>query len=235
MKFDVITIFPGLLDSFLKESLLARAQKKRLLSVKAHDLRKWTTDNHKTVDDRPYGGGVGMVLKVEPIWSAVSTLKSKVKSPARGTGSQKSKVRTILLSAKGKTFTQRDARRLAKYDQLILICGRYEGVDERVAKYVADEEISVGNYVLFGGEVPAMVLIEAVSRLVPGVVAKEESIKNESFSDEKAKEKEYPQYTRPEDVKLKVKSGKFKVLKVPKVLLSGDHKKIEEWRKKFSK
>jgi len=225
MRFDIVTIFPELFKGFLTESLLARAQKKKLLSIKAHDLRKWTTDKHKTVDDRPYGGGAGMVLKVEPLYRAVSTLKSKVKS-------QKSKVRTILLSAKGKTFTQKDARRLAKYDQLIMICGRYEGVDERVAKHVADEEISIGNFVLFGGEVPAMVVIEAVSRLISGVVAKSESVKNESFSDKESKTKEYPQYTRPEifRVKSKVKSQKSKVLKVPKVLLSGDHKKIAAWR-----
>src|SRR3990167_5768497 len=229
MKFDIITMFPNLFSGFLSESLLARAHKKKLLKITTHDLRKWTNDNHKTVDDRPYGGGAGMGLKIEPIYKAVQSLKSKIKN-------QKSKFRsrTILLSAKGKTFTQKDARRLAKYDQIILICGRYEGVDERVAKYVADEEISIGNYVLFGGEVPAMVLIEAVSRLVPGVVAKEESIKNESFSDEKAKEKEYPQYTRPEEFrpKLKGKNKKLKVWKVPGVLLSGDHKKIDEWRKK---
>lgn len=141
-----------------------------------------------------------------------------------------------MLSAKGKTFTQKDARRLAKYGQLILICGRYEGVDERVAKYVADEEISVGNYVLFGGEVPAMVIMEAVSRLIPGVIAKEESVKNESFTNWKLENGkwrfnlEYPQYTRPEAVILNGKK-----LKVPKVLFSGDHKKIGEWRKKQSK
>lgn len=134
------------------------------------------------------------------------------------------------MSAKGKTFTQKDARRLTKYDQLILISGRYEGVDERVAKHVADEEISIGNYVLFGGEIPAMVIIEAVSRLIPGVVQKEESILYESFSDKDAKAKEYPQYTRPETI---VVGDKKRT--VPKVLLSGDHKKIEEWRKKESK
>ena len=141
--------------------------------------------------------------------------------------SKNKKSHVVLLSAKGKTFTQKDARRLAKYGQLIFICGRYEGVDERVAKHVADEEISIGNYVLFGGEVAAMVVIEAVSRLIPGVVQKEESIKNESFSDKEAKVKEYPQYTRPEIFML---GGKK--LRVPKVLLSGDHKKIEKWRKK---
>ena len=218
VKFDIITIFPNLFYGFLNESLLARAQKKKLLTIKTHNLRRWTNDKHKTVDDRPYGGGVGMVLKIEPICKAVQSLK-----PANS----KFRSRIVLLSAKGKTFTQKDARRLSKYDQIIFICGRYEGVDERVAKYVADEEISVGNYVLFGGEVASMVVIEAVSRLIPGVVQKEESIKNESFSDKEAKEKEHPQYTRPEVFVL----GKKK-LKVPSVLLSGNHKKIEEWRKK---
>ena len=240
MKIDIITIFPNLFYGFLSESLLARAQAKKLLTIKTHDLRKWTMDKHKTVDDRPYGGGAGMVLKIEPIYKAarsiagrkwqVESRKEKNQStlyPLRST-------RVILLSAKGKTFTQKDARRLSKYDQLIFICGRYEGVDERVAKYVADEEISVGNYVLFGGEVASMVVIEAVSRLIPGVVQKEESIKNESFSDKEAKEKEYPQYTRPEiflperkvqGVKLKTKGWK-----VPDILLSGNHKKIAAWR-----
>ena len=193
MKIDIITIFPELFKGFLNESLLARAQKKKLISIKTHDLRKWTKDKHKTVDDRPYGGGVGMLLKIEPIFRAVESLKVK---KFKG-----KKPRTILLSPKGKTFTQKDAKRLSKYDQLILICGRYEGVDERVAKYIADEEISIGNYVLFGGEVPAMVLVEAVSRLVPGVIAKPESVKYESFSDKESKTKEYPQYTRPENFK----------------------------------
>lgn len=220
MKFDIITIFPDLFKGFISESLLARAQKKKLITIKTHDLRKWTDDKHKTVDGRPYGGGAGMVLKIEPIWKVVQSLKSKVKS-------KKSKVRTVLLSAKGKTFTQKDAQRLSKYNQIIFICGRYEGVDERVAKYVADEEVSIGNYVLFGGEVPAMVIIEAVSRLIPGVVAKEESVKNESFT--KNTPKEHPHYTRPE---VFILNGKK--LRVPPVLLSGDHKKIEEWRKKYS-
>ncbi|OGM99385.1 MAG: tRNA (guanosine(37)-N1)-methyltransferase TrmD [Candidatus Yanofskybacteria bacterium RIFCSPHIGHO2_02_FULL_41_29] len=227
MKIDIITIFPNLFSGFLSESLLARAQKKKLITIKTHDLRKWTTDNHKTVDDRPYGGGAGMLLKIEPIFRAVESLKFKVKSK---------KTRTILLSAKGKTFTQKDARRLSKCDQLIFICGRYEGVDERVAEYVADEEVSIGNYVLFGGEVASMVVIEAVSRLIPRVVQKEESIKNESFSDKEAKEKEHPQYTRPEVFEPKVKSLKTKARKwkVPKVLLSGNHKKIAAWRNQAS-
>ena len=162
-----------------------------------------------------------MILKIEPIYKAVRFLKSSNYKLQITNYKQ----RVILLSAKGKTFTQKDTRRLSKYNQLIFICGRYEGVDERVAKYVADEEISIGNYVLFGGEVASMVIIEAVSRLIPGVVQKEESIKNESFSDKEAKEKEYPQYTRPD---VFVIEGKKRV--VPKVLLSGDHAKIKKWR-----
>lgn len=221
MKFDIITIFPEIFSGFVKESLLARAQKKNLIKINLHNLRKWTNDKHKTVDGRPYGGGAGMVLKIEPIFKAVKFLERKTKNAKR-------KTRIILFSAKGKTFTQKDARRLAKYNQLIFICGRYEGVDERVAKYVADEEISIGDYVLFGGEVAAMVVIEAMARLIPGVVAKEESIKNESFS--KGDNKEHPHYTRPEVFNLNGRK-----LEVPKVLLSGNHKKIEEWRKKHSK
>lgn len=221
MKFDIITIFPDLFKGFLIESLLARAQKKNLIKINVHNLRKWTKDKHKTVDDRPYGGGAGMLLKIEPISKAVLSIKNQVLR------NKNKKSRVILLSAKGKTFNQKKARELAKYEQLIFICGRYEGVDERVAKYVADEEISIGNYVLFGGEVPTMVIIETISRLIPGVVAKEESVKNESFTKKTAKE--HPHYTRPEVFVLKGKK-----LKVPPVLLSGNHKDIEEWRKKNS-
>lgn len=249
MKFDIITIFPDLFKGFISESLLARAQKKpapkgrglakggKLINIKTHNLRKWTSDRHKTVDDRPYGGGVGMVLKIDPIFKAVQSLKlsnpkSKILNPTQ-------KTRVILLSAKGKTFTQKDARRLSKYDQLIFICGRYEGIDERVAKYVADEEISIGNYVLFGGEVASMVVIEAVSRLIPGVVQKEESIKNESFSDKEGIEKEHPQYTRPEVFRASLAqkggtAGKARAWRVPEVLLSGNHKKIAAWRRQAS-
>ncbi|KKR02692.1 MAG: tRNA (guanine-N(1)-)-methyltransferase [Candidatus Yanofskybacteria bacterium GW2011_GWA1_39_13] len=217
MKLDIITIFPDLFENFIGESLLARAQKKKLIKISTHDLRKWTNDNHKTVDGRPYGGGAGMVLKFEPIYKAVKSVKAK-----------KGKTRVVLLSAKGKTFDQKKAQQLTKYDQVVFICGRYEGVDERVAKHVADEEISIGNYVLFGGEIPSMVIMEAVSRLLPGVVAKEESIKNESFT--KGIIREHPHYTRPE---VFVLNGKK--LKVPPVLLSGNHKDIEEWRAKNSK
>jgi len=253
MRFDIITIFPGFFTSFKNEALIARAQKKpaqgrsasggKLILINVHNLRDWTTDNHKTVDDRPYGGGAGMVLKVEPIIKAVEAISSRLyvigknkKNLKLKTYSLKQKV--ILFSAKGKKFDQAMARKWAKLDQLIMICGRYEGVDERVAKYIADEEISIGDYVLFGGEVPAMVVMEAVSRLIPGVVAKSESVANESFSSNNLifkignlkLSREHPHYTRPEEIKI---AGKNR--QVPKVLLSGDHKKVEEWRKKHSR
>jgi len=193
---------------------LARAQKKKLIKIKAHDLRRWATDKHKKVDDSPYGGGPGMVLKVDVIDRAVMAVKKLFKGK---------KQRVILFSAKGKTFTQDDAKRLAKYGQLILICGRYEGVDERVAEHIADEELSVGNFVLTGGEIPAMIVVDAVSRLVPGVLGKEASLKDESFCRDGYRE--YPQYTRPE---------KFKKWAVPEILLGGNHQEIEEWRNKNS-
>jgi len=204
--FDVITIFPNVLDSYFNESILKRAQKKRLIKFKTWDLRDFAKDKHRTVDDKPYGGGVGMILKVDIIFKAV---KKAIK--------RNKKTRIILLSAKGKTFDQKHAKRLNKYDQLILICGHYEGVDERVAKHIADEEISIGDYVLTGGEVPAMVICDSVARLIPGVI-NEESLKEES----NVNFKEYPQYTRPEI---------FNDWKVPKILLSGHHKKIQEWKK----
>jgi len=205
--FDIITIFPNVLDSYFNESILKRAQKKRLVKFKAWDLRDFTKDKHRTVDDKPYGGGVGMILKVDIIYKAVKKIIRKNK-----------KTRIVLLSAKGKTFNQKHAKRLSKYDQLILICGHYEGVDERVARYIADEEISIGDYILTGGEVPAMVICDAVARLIPGVINKK-SLEEESSVDLK----EYPQYTRPEV---------FNKWKVPKVLLSGHHKKIQEWKEK---
>ncbi len=215
MKFDLITIFPSFFESFTSEALIARAQKKKLIVIKTHNLRDFASDKRGTVDDRPYGGGAGMVLMVAPIQKAVATIKAKARS------------RVIVFSAKGKKFTQATARRWAKLDQLIFICGRYEGIDERVAAYIADEEISIGEYVLFGGEVPAMVVMEAVTRLVPGAIGKQESLREESFAD--AGVLEYPHYTRPE--KLAIQG---KIAKVPQVLLSGDHRKIEVWRKKHA-
>ena len=217
IKFDIVTIFPNIFTSYFNESILKRAQKSGAIEINVHNLRDYTTDKHKTVDDTPYGGGAGMVLKVEPIYDCVNAIKSKTKS-------QKSKTRTILFSAKGKTYTQKDAKRLSKYDQLIFICGRYEGVDERVAEKIADEEISIGEFVLTGGEIPAMAIVDSIARLLPGVLGNEESAKIESHSKEGYLE--FPQYTKPEE---------FNKWKVPKILLSGHHAEIEKWREKKSK
>ncbi len=230
MTFNIITIFPNIFDSYFNESIIKRAQKKKLIKIGIHNLRDYTADRHQIVDDRPYGGGAGMVLMVEPIYQAVKEIKrkSRAKRPARG-GSASGGKKTILLSAKGKKFDQKMAWRFSKLDQLIIICGHYEGVDERVAKYITDEEISIGNYILTGGEIPAMVIVDAVTRLIPGVITKE-SLEEESFSLKENKSKiirEYPHYTRPESI---VIDGKTR--RAPQVLLSGNHKKIEEWRKK---
>jgi tRNA (guanine37-N1)-methyltransferase len=218
MQFDIITIFPHIFDSYLDESILRRAQKKKLIKIKIHDLRDYTQDKRKTVDDRPYGGGPGMLLKAEPIYKALQSLKSKSKI-----FNLKSKI--ILLDPAGKKFDQRMAKRLSKLNRLILICGRYEGFDERVKKFT-DESVSIGDYVLSGGELPAMVIIEAISRQLPGVIGHEHALDEETFSQDK-NYIEYPQYTRPEVFKTK----NSKKLSVPKILLSGDHKKIGEWRK----
>lgn len=210
MRFDILTIFPRMFDLYLGESILKRAVAKGVIDARVYDLRDFTDDAHRTVDDVPYGGGPGMVIKIEPIARAVASISK----------SQKPKTRIILFSAKGKQFDSKMARRLAKYDQLILICGRYEGVDERVAQYVADEEISIGPYVLTGGELAALVLLDAVVRHIPGVLGKKESVEERRYGIG------VPVYTRPE-----VFIWNGRVRRVPKVLLSGDHKKIYEWRK----
>ncbi|MFH1181140.1 MAG: tRNA (guanosine(37)-N1)-methyltransferase TrmD [bacterium] len=215
--FDIITIFPEIFNSYLKESLIARAQKKKLIKINVHNLRKWTKDRHKTVDDRPYGGGLGMVLKIEPIYKAIKALKSKIQNP-------NSKTKVILFTPRGKQFNQRIAYKLSKLDRIIMICGRYEGVDERVAKHIADMELSIGPFDLMGGELPAMVSVETISRLIPGVLGKPALLK-ERITKEKGF-LEYPHYTRPEI---------FNKWKAPKVLLSGHHCKIEEWRAKRGK
>jgi len=235
IQFDIITIFPRIFDSFLKESFIKRAREKGLIKINIHNLRDFTKNIHKTVDDRPYGGGLGMVLKIEPIYKAVQFLKSKVKTtypptalpPKERAPRQKSKV--ILFTPRGRKFNQKTAYQFSKLDQIILICGRYEGVDERVAKYLADLELSIGDYDLMGGELPAMVVIETVARLIPGVLGKPELLK-ERITKEKGFI-EYPQYTRPEV--FTPKKGVY--WKVPKVLLSGHHKKIEDWRRKHRK
>jgi tRNA (guanine37-N1)-methyltransferase len=217
MKFDIVTIFPQIFDSYFGESIIKRAQESGAIEIQIRNLRDHTEDKHRNIDDTPYGGGAGMVMRVEPIYNCVNEIKSNVKC-------QTSNVRTILFSAKGKRYTQKDAHRLAGYDQLIFICGRYEGVDERVIENIADEEISIGDFVLTGGEIPAMIVLDSVTRLLPGVLGNEQSSKDESHSEEGYLE--YPQYSKPEE---------FSGWKVPEVLLSGNHKKIEEWRKKHSK
>jgi len=220
LQFDILTIFPEIFDSYLEASLIKKAQEEKLIKINVHNLRKWTKDKRKTVDDKPYGGGLGMVFKIGPIYRAIEDIKRKdIKAEKR---------KIILFTPRGKEYNQGKATSLSKMEQIILICGRYEGVDERVAKHIADLELSIGKYDLMGGEVPAMVLVESISRLIPGVLGKE------SFLDERKKGKgfiEYPQYTRPEVFKNK----KGVEWKAPKVLLSGDHKKIQEWREKRAK
>jgi len=219
IKFDIITIFPKIFDSYFNESIIKRAQKRKLIKINIHNLRDFTNDKHKTVDDKPYGGGFGMVLMVEPIYKAVK----KINPAGRG---KKSKI--ILLSAKGKKFNQKMAQKFSKLDQIIIISGRYEGVDERVAKYIADEEISIGDYILTGGEIPAMVLVDTIARLIPGTIA-DGSLEEESFT-KNDKYKEYPHYTRPEKIKI---NGKER--RTPKIFISGNHKKIKDWQDKHSK
>lgn len=216
LRFDIITIFPKAFDSYLNESIIKRAQKQKSIEVRIHNLRDFTNDRHNKVDDRPFGGGAGMVLKIEPIYKALKKIISKNKKSI-----------VVLLSAKGKLFTQQKAREFSKFEQIVLICGHYEGVDERVAKYLADEEISIGQYVLTGGELPALTILDATARLLPGVI-KEKSLEEESFS--RLDQTEYPQYTRPEKFKMGNKN-----ICAPKVLLSGNHKNIEEWHKKHQK
>ncbi len=229
MQFDIITIFPEIFDSFLKESLIARAQKKSLIKIRVHNLRNWTSNVHQTIDDRPYGGGVGMVLKIEPIYRAVKKIK------------RKEKTKVILFTPRGKKFNQKMVCQLSKLDQIIMICGRYEGVDERVAKHIADIELSVGDYVLMGGDLPAMMTIETIARLIPGVLGRSDLLLDERITKEKGFI-EYPQYTRPEVFlpSSLIKDGKSKLKKrtkwrVPKILLSGHHKRIGQWREKHQK
>jgi tRNA (guanine37-N1)-methyltransferase len=243
MHFDILTLFPHMFDTYFNESILGRAQKEGKISVQAHQLRDWSTDEkHHRVDDTPYGGGAGMVLMVEPIFRAVEELRgvrsteyevSEIQNttpphPPAGGGVRfdsegEMRTRTILFSAKGKRFTQEDARRLTEYDRLILICGRYEGVDERVAEQVIDEELSIGDFVLTGGELPAMVVVDAVARLLPEVLGNAESAVTESHTE--AGVLEHPQYTKPEE---------FNGWRVPEVLLSGHHENIDRWRKQNS-
>lgn len=213
MIFDIITIFPHLLDSYLEDSILKREIKKGIIKVRFHDIRAYSKDRHKKVDQSPYGGGAGMVMTAQPLYDCITSVKKK----NRG-------ARVVYLTPQGKLFDQKMAQRLARGKKgLILVCGRYEGIDERVRELCIDEEISIGNYVLTGGELPAMVVVDAVTRLLPGALGNKDSAKEDSFSTSLGGKKEYPHYTRP---------PVFKGLKVPDILLSGNHAKISEWRRK---
>lgn len=214
MRFDIISLFPESMTPYFGVSILKRAQENKLIEIVTHQLRDFAHDKHKTVDDTPYGGGAGMVLKVEPIAEALEHVKALA---------SQEKTRIILFSAKGKSMTQDDVRRLATYDRIILLCGRYEGVDERVAEHLIDEELAIGGYVLTGGEIPAMTVVDAVARLVPGVLGNEESAKTESHAVVGALE--HPQYTKPEE---------WQGMRVPEVLLSGHHGEIAKWRMQTS-
>jgi tRNA (guanine37-N1)-methyltransferase len=251
MKFTIITLFPKIFEGFVSESIIKRAVEKGTIEIEVLNLRDFAEDKHKTVDDRPYGGGAGMLLKVDVAYRAIQQAKAKlhlrgVKQSFAKTPITPPRCKTVLTSAKGTLFTQEKAREYSKLDHLIIFCGHYEGVDERILNFV-DEEVSIGDFILTGGEIPAAAILDATARLVPGVLGKEESASEESFSEysilelkeavgehpvlkelekkgvEKLKLLEYPQYTRPEE---------FLGLKVPKVLLSGNHRKIRMWRLK---
>jgi tRNA (guanine37-N1)-methyltransferase len=211
VRIDVFTIFPAILGAPLRESLLGRAIDERLLDVRVHDLRLWAEERHRTVDDEAYGGGPGMVMKPEPFFAAVESL-----DPDRG--------RVLLLSPAGRKLDQALVRELANEEHLTLLCGRYEGVDERVVEGLPAEEVSIGDYVLAGGEMPALVMIEAVTRLVPGVIGKEESHERDSFTEPGLLD--HPHYTRP---------AEFRGMAVPAVLLSGHHGEVERWRREAAR
>jgi tRNA (guanine37-N1)-methyltransferase len=210
VKIDVLTLFPAMFAGPLDESIIKRARKKGLLELNVHDLRDWTHDRHRTVDDRPFGGGPGMLMKPEPVFEAVESLR-------------RDETTVILLSPGGRKFDQQIARELAQQKDLLLVTGHYEGFDERLRQRLADDELSIGDYVLTNGGLPAMVVIDAVTRLLPGVLGDDESSRDESFSHGLL---EYPQYTRP---------AEFRGMKVPDVLISGNHAEIEKWRREQAK
>ncbi|MBI4209457.1 MAG: tRNA (guanosine(37)-N1)-methyltransferase TrmD [Deltaproteobacteria bacterium] len=209
MRVTILTLFPQIFRGFLEESLIGKAVEQGLLKVDVVDIRGYASGKHRVTDDTPFGGGVGMVLKPEPVVEAVEAHRL-----------EKLKGRAVLLTPRGELFSQPMARELSAFQQLLLICGRYEGVDERVTKLVVDQEISIGDYVLMGGEVAAMVVVEAVARYLPGVVGDPDSVAEDSFSSGLLK---YPQYTRPRE---------YRGLEVPEALLEGDHRKIERWRRR---
>lgn len=219
MQFDIITIFPEIFNSYLKSSLIGKAKDNNLIEVNVHNLRDWTKDKHKTVDDKPFGGGLGMVMKVGPIYRAVNEIKKE-------NDIEEEKRKVILFTPRGKKYNQKKATVFSKLENIIMICGRYEGVDQRVAENIADIELSIGDYDLMGGELPAMVVLESTARLIPGVIGKEELLDKRITKEKKFIE--YPQYTRPQVFK----TNKGEKWKVPDILLSGHHEKIKKWKKK---
>jgi tRNA (guanine37-N1)-methyltransferase len=242
MRFDLVTIFPEFFAGPLDHGIVRRAHEAGLVHIQTQDLREFTKDRHKTVDDRPFGGGEGMVLKPEPLFEAVESLLGHSVGDASQTKLPSEKTSIILLSAAGKRFTQETARQLAQQDHLILICGRYEGVDERVAAHLATDEISIGDFVLSGGELPAALIVDAVTRLLPGALGNEASSQNESFSEVGAPTSteldslarhsplatrhcllDFPHYTRPAD---------FRGWTVPEVLIGGNHAEVAKWRRR---
>ena len=210
MKFDIVTIFPRMVEAGLAEGVISRGVDRGLLDIKVHDLRDYTADRHRSVDDVPYGGGPGMVMKPEPLARAVEDIRARRGDPDT----------VVLLSPQGRRFTQAEAARMSALRHVVLLCGRYEGMDERIRTLVATEELSIGDYVLSGGELPALVIVDAISRLVPGVVGDTRSVEQDSFSRGLL---DYPHYTRPSE---------FSGAKVPEVLMSGHHEQVRRWRKK---
>ncbi|MEK7595581.1 MAG: tRNA (guanosine(37)-N1)-methyltransferase TrmD [Patescibacteria group bacterium] len=214
MTFKIITLFPSLFDSVFSQSIIKRAIEKKLIEIKLINLRDFALDSYGTVDDKPYGGGTGMLLMAEPIFKALRSLDVEPLKSKR----TKDDSKILLTTPRGHQLNQAKIRDFSHLSELIIICGRYEGVDERIHKFVCDEEVSVGDYVLTGGEIPAMVIVDSITRLLEGVLAKKDATTKESFSENLL---EYPQYTRPEN---------FEGLEVPKILLSGNHKEIENWQ-----
>ena len=219
MRIDILTLFPEMFRGPFTESILKRATDGGLLDIRVHDIRGYTTGRHRQADDKPYGGGAGMLMMAEPIVKCIEAVSSDHPS---GNDSIAQSPHRIYLSPRGKRLTQTKVEKLAKRDWILLLCGHYEGVDQRVIDGWIDEELSIGDYVLTGGEIPAMVLVDSVARQIPGVLGKEESASEESFSKSLDRKREYPHYTRPEE---------FRGMRVPDILLSGHHKNIDEWRR----
>lgn len=210
MRFDILTIFPEVFSSYMNESILKRAQEEGLIELHFHNIRDYSEDKHKKVDDIPFGGGAGMVMTPQPLYDCITAIKKQNKGPV------------IYFTPQGQRFDQVQAENLSEGQEMILLCGRYEGIDQRIRDLLIDQEISIGDFVLTGGELPAMIMVDAISRLIPGVLGKEDSHQYDSFSKHFDRKKEHPHYTRP---------AEFQGLKVPEVLLSGHHKNIEKWRK----